>query len=100
MNEIQTQVWLDDLIGCPSQCYYYFENPLDKKKYCIYLRWRHLDPWTAELIPCDEYYDLDFEATWEEIPIDFFTEDKLDKAKKMAIKIVNSRLPLNFQLKG
>ena len=50
--EKQLNKWYDDLIWCPSQCYYYFMH--DDDMYCIYLRWRHQNPWTAEIIKCAE----------------------------------------------
>lgn len=53
--------WIEDLRWCPSQIYYYF---LDKEggRWCIYLRWRHDDPWTAELCPCDENWKFIFDS--------------------------------------
>lgn len=45
--DIQLRYW------CPAQIYYYFVDA-EGGRWCIYLRWRHQDPWTAELVPCDE----------------------------------------------
>ena len=52
--DIQVDHW------CPAQIYYYF---LDSEggRWCIYLRWRHQDPWTAELVHCDEEWDFQWE---------------------------------------
>lgn len=47
----QFNSWYDDLIWCPSQCYYYFKH--ESEMYCICLRWRHQNPWTAEIIKCE-----------------------------------------------
>lgn len=47
--------WMEDLIGCPSQCYYYFTDA-EGTRWCLYLRWRHRDPWTADLFVCDEQW--------------------------------------------
>lgn len=53
--------WIERLhYWCPAQIYYYF---LDKKggRWCIYLRWRHQDPWTAELVRCDKNWEFDWD---------------------------------------
>lgn len=44
--------WEDSLIWCPSQCYKLIQYK--GVKYEIYLRWRHCDPWTAEIYECDD----------------------------------------------
>ena len=45
--------WIERLRHwCPAQLYYYFADA-EGGRWCIYLRWRHQDPWTAELVPCD-----------------------------------------------
>ena len=44
----------------PAQLYYYFEDA-DGVRWCIYLRWdgqRGDEPWTAELMRCDENWDF------------------------------------------
>ena len=47
-------VWdIDVSSWCPSQIYYRFHDTLGKR-WMIYLRWRHSDPWSAELLRCDE----------------------------------------------
>lgn len=54
--------WLEHLhYWCPAQIYYYF---LDKEggRWCIYLRWRHEDPWTAELVRCDMNWEFDWNS--------------------------------------
>ena len=70
--------WYDDLIWCPSQCYYYFMHEGDM--YCIYLRWRHDDPWTVEIIKCaDGDFDLNYETCiWKYIKVPFFKDEELD----------------------
>jgi len=40
--------WFDDLIWCPSQCYYHIQH--DGKDYILYLRWRWEDPWQAQVV--------------------------------------------------
>jgi hypothetical protein len=51
-KERELNTWYDDLLWCPSQCYYYFMHGNDM--FCIYLRWRHQNPWTVEIIRCEE----------------------------------------------
>lgn len=58
MNSPKQNVWLEDLNGCPSQCYYYFQH--SDKRFCILLRWRHTDPWTARLVTLKENWDFSF----------------------------------------
>ena len=45
---------------CPAQIYYYFKDNAGGN-WLIYLRWscvRGDDPWSAELLRCDENWDL------------------------------------------
>lgn len=80
-GEKKLNTWYDSLIGCPSQCYYYFLHQGDM--YCIYLRWRNRDPWTAEIIKCAEYdFNLDPDTSiWKYIKIPFFEENEQDELK-------------------
>ncbi len=73
-------VWTEELIWCPSQCYYYFKE--DDKEYCIYLRWRYNDPWTAELITKGEDGKNDI---WEAIQLEQFYKDMEYKALEKAV---------------
>ena len=57
--EKQLNKWYDDLIWCPSQCYYYFMH--DDDMYCINLRWRH-QKWRA-----DYSGDLIHGEIWHEV---------------------------------
>ena len=52
--DIQVDHW------CPAQIYYYFIDS-ESGRWCIYLRWRHQDPWTAELVHCDEEWDFQWD---------------------------------------
>ena len=73
-------MWYDDLLWCPSQCYYYFMH--DEKMFCLRLRWRHCNPWTAEVIKCAEPdYNIDNNSIRKPIEIPFFTDDELEKLK-------------------
>lgn len=91
MGEDQINVWLEHLISCPSECFYFFTNPIDKENYCIYLRWRHSDPWTAELVPCNENFEFKYGEDWEILDIKFYTEEEYRKAERDALKIVNKK---------
>lgn len=87
---IKYKHWYDSLIGCPSQCYYYFKHK--DSYYCIYLRWRHCDPWTAELIKFKDN-ELDFDiATWTPINVGYYREDQLKELKEIVINIINKHL--------
>jgi len=79
--------WINHMIWCPSQCYYKFKYK--GKRYEIYLRWRHTDPWTATLIEVDsdEWYDLD---------ISFWADSEHEQCKIESIKKANEFLNKNF----
>lgn len=77
--------WVDDLIRCPSQCYYYFYSK-DGELLCLYLRWRHSDPWTAELVPVDEIkFDFKYDG-WKSLDPPRFKETELDQLKEWSMK--------------
>ena len=77
--------WIDDLIWCPSQCYYSFYSK-DGELLCLYLRWRHADPWTAELVPLNEV-DFEFKHDgWQSLDPPFFESTELDKLKEWSMK--------------
>ena len=57
LEKIKMNEFLEELLWCPSQIYYYFQDKYEKI-WCIYLRWRHDDPWTSELIPCDKNFEF------------------------------------------
>jgi hypothetical protein len=81
----EERVWSDDLIWCPSQCYYRFKYR--DSFWVIYLRWRHGDPWKATLIECPATWDLhDDSYEWRTIPISHYKDTELDAAKDEAIK--------------
>jgi len=55
---MKTNQWIEYLNHwCPAQIYYYFVDA-EGGRWCIYLRWRHQDPWTAELVRCDENWEF------------------------------------------
>lgn len=94
MMEKQLNKWYNSLIWCPSQCYYYFIH--DGDMYCIYLRWRHQDPWTAEIAKCaDGDFSLDNPNTiWKSIDVPFFKDSELDKLKEFIISRLDDSLEL------
>ena len=89
MKEIKLYQWDDSLIWCPSQCYYYFKDRNDNLK-CIYLRWRHSDPWTAEIIPINE--DGSFNHVQREnLNPPFFKDEELDLLKEWCLNKLSIR---------
>jgi hypothetical protein len=75
--------WRDDLIGCPSQCYGEVEH--EGKKFTLYLRWRHSDPWQGHVV-ADAPLDSVWEGEWSPdlfSKYDYFfrEDDNLDKIK-------------------
>ena len=56
--------WEEYLTWCPSQIFYNFIDTLTNRPYQLYLRWRHSDPWTANLYLCK---DFDYEGWSEEV---------------------------------
>lgn len=88
---VELNKWYNDLIGCLSQCYYYFKE--NNKLKCIYLRWRWSDPWTAYLLTFKDnaipkyYGGSKFDdANWELLNIGYFLEDEVYKLQKIAVK--------------
>lgn len=79
--------WKDDLIWCPSQCY--LKIKYKDRKFVLYLRWRHRDPWSADLVECRDSFDIStsMDEIWHSLKIDFFIDKELDKCKKNAFKI-------------
>ena len=92
--------WYEDLIECPSQCYYYFYDPLKKKNYCIYLRYRNYNPYTAELIECDENLEFVPDIDWEVLPISIWENGQHRELEEEVLRIINDRLPISHQLEN
>lgn len=86
---MELRTWEDDLIWCPSQCYYYFETE-SGKKFCIYLRWRWSDPWTAELIQFKNDWSWDNDNTsWTPLETEKeYADSELDQLKIAVMKKV------------
>ena len=82
LNSLKLNYWYDELIWCPSQCYYFFDHL--GEHFCLYLRWRHQDPWTAEIIHCPpDSYDTELQDTESKyIKIPYFADHELEKLKE------------------
>lgn len=78
--------WDDYLILCPSQCYCNFEA--DGKKYCIYLRWRWDDPWTARLVPCNNDWEFDYNSEWTYLDVYPYTHDDYLELQQECINVI------------
>ena len=76
--------WSDELIMCPSQCFLSIEN--NQEQFTIYLRWRHCDPWTCQLVPSHNG-KLNYDKDWIDVNINDFSHDELEDAKKTAIAL-------------
>lgn len=82
--EIEFNKWYEDLIWCPSQCYYYFMD--GKVLKCIYLRWRYDDPWTVDLITFPSL-DPDWNnAKWEGVDLGYFQDGEYKRLQKKAVR--------------
>lgn len=46
-------VWLEDIIYCPSQIYYYFSSPGGEKAWCLYIRQRRMPEASIEIVEVD-----------------------------------------------
>lgn len=91
IEKLEKPKWHDELIWCPSQCYCKFLDNRENKIYCIYLRWRHSDPWTSELIPCLPNGSLTY-GDWEYLETKKdYCENEYEKLKKECLRIVKKR---------
>jgi len=81
----------DELIWCPSQCYYHIQG--NGKDYILYLRWRWEDPWQAEVVKNAASLGAMHgnEAVWYEdvflLNHIAFREEELDLAKAKLIDL-------------
>lgn len=87
--------WRDDLIWCPSQCYLDIEYK--GRQFVIYLRWRHQDPWTAEIIECpnDGKFNMHELNNWNWLEVKHWTDTELSELKKEVIEVANEWLLKN-----
>jgi hypothetical protein len=83
-------VWRDELLGCPSQCYFHTQK--GGSDYVLYLRWRWEDPWQGHIFKAAksqmDVFDVETERSpdlFEENKL-FFDADQLDEAKAAIIE--------------
>lgn len=88
---IKENIWIENLIWCPSQCYYYFINPEDNQRHCIYLRWRYRDPWTSELVRCND--DWDWELCESIKTKKKYIDSEYRELEKEILEIIRRRFP-------
>lgn len=71
-GDVNKPHWINDLIKCPSQCFcsFWYEGI----HYCIYLRWRHSDPWVCNLVRLDE--EFNFTNDWIPIKTNNYSHDE------------------------
>ena len=87
---IKLRHWYEDLIWCPSQCYYYIKSEKGNY-YCIYLRWRYSDPWTAEIIILDKNNldDICDNTEWFPLQVNDYKDSELAKLEREAVRLAN-----------
>lgn len=89
--------WIESLLWCPSQCYYYFQHY--ENRYCIYLRWRHRDPWTAELMSCNEEWALIKSIEYIKLNKEY-TQYDYEQLEEDVLAIMSKKFPdINFHYK-
>ena len=95
--------WRDELLWCPSQCY--LNITYKSRQFVVYLRWRHNDPWTAELVECVPNGDFemikDNPFEWLKLQVkEWGQDDDLKLIKCDAIEMVKSIIkPLQTTIK-
>ena len=85
--EISLNKWYEDLIWCPSQCYYYFMD--GKVLKCIYLRWRWDNPWTVDLVTfrnSDNNNPNWDTAKWEYVDLGYYRAMEYKELQKKAVR--------------
>ena len=88
LKTVLEPIWDNDLIMCPSQCYCYFEA--DGQKYCIYLRWRWDDPWTAQLVPVMQDGEF-YSGPWEYLDVPDYIHDGYENLQKLCLRMISER---------
>lgn len=85
-------VFIEELMYCPSQIYYYFTDMVNGEKYCLYLRWRYKNPWSASIVECDDLYEfknygsrkiIETSRPYKEEEHELLEEEMLDEIKKL-----------------
>ncbi len=90
-KSLPLEQWFDELMGCPSQCYYHIQhNGID---YILYLRWRWEDPWQAHVVKNAASLEgmHGDKAVWSEDVFQFhsiaFRDEELDMAKAKLVDL-------------
>lgn len=104
MDEVEQFHWYESIYYFPSQCYYYFQDPLTGKRYCIYLRIRSAEHWSCELVGCtiedDGEWDLDWDIPVPELVVsEKFLEDDYPALEIAAQKAAAKMFPHIPELK-
>ena len=91
--------WHDSLIMCPSQCHLNLKS--DRGFYTVYLRWRHSDPWAADLVKTKGSFGMgEYGLSWTPLPVDFFTHNQLARIKENALHLAKKALILQDAVSG
>lgn len=102
---MELNTWIEDLLHwCPAQIYYYFIDS-EGERWCIYLRWRHKDPWTAELVHCDEEWEFEWDhpgtknlleekAHTPGIIAGYYTDEEYKALEEKALETVKQMNPI------
>lgn len=77
--------WRNELVWCPSQCEYYFHDS-HGHPWCIYLRWRHRDPWQSYLVPVS--FGQEFLDFFDWIPLRTSKEYKDHEIEELEKEII------------
>lgn len=102
-NDMELNKWITDISHwSPAQLYYYFRDP-DGRLLCIYLRWRHPDPWTAELYESDDDGRPIPNAEWKDLLAEknhipgtqtgYYTDEEYPFLMEKVLEIMKERYP-------
>lgn len=90
MKVTDNPVWEEDLIMCPSQCECHFETK-SGQRFCIYMRWRWDDPWTAQLVPTTDTGVYINYAPWEYLDVPDFIHDGYKNLERLCVRMIEDR---------
>ncbi len=90
-SEKREHTWIEDIIYCPSQIYYYFSTA-NGQKYVLYLRWRHQDPWTVELVKVNSEDEWDWDSA-ENLGYFKWTSEEWKYLEEEVLEILRKKFP-------
>ena len=95
MEQPKLYTFIEDLLWCPSQIYYYFIS--NNRKFCIYLRWRYRDPWTAYLVECEDNWEF-CNKGWKRIELNKdYKDEEYKELEEDILNKLSSMFPcINF----